>query len=152
MLDRKKHLHAIGPLWSWVGHHRSRPACYTAVSIPYFYSAHPQRALPLKGGGSYSQLCLSIPRWSFKRAHSPTEREREEEREGGETAEIEIVWVVTELDRSQFIQPIIPQPIETSCPCYMFPLSTCWQTCNSHSYTQWNANLYNCGENAFYIL
>ena len=38
------------------GHHVTRPAvcaaaaCSTAVSIPYYYSAHPQRALPLKGG------------------------------------------------------------------------------------------------------
>lgn len=39
----------------------------SAVSIPCFCSACPQRALPFKGGGSYSQLCLSIPRWSFKR-------------------------------------------------------------------------------------
>lgn len=30
-----------------------------------------------------------------------------------------------ELDRSQFIQPKIPQPIETSCPYYDFPLLVC---------------------------
>lgn len=116
----------FAPFWHWVGRRRTRPvvwppACYPAVSIPYFYSAHPQRALPLKGGGSYSQLCLSIPRWSFKRAHSPAERERERDSKKGETAEIEIVWGVMELDRSQSIQPKIPQPIETSCPCYRFP-------------------------------
>lgn len=52
-----------------------RLVCYAAVSIPYFYSAHPQRALPFKEGGSYSQLCLSIPRWPFKR--TGWEREKE---------------------------------------------------------------------------
>lgn len=37
------------------GHHGTSPALwpaagYTAVSIPYFYPARPQKALPLKGG------------------------------------------------------------------------------------------------------
>lgn len=40
-------------------------------------SAHTRGAVPLKGGGSYSQLCLSIPRWSFKRAPGPAERKRQ---------------------------------------------------------------------------
>lgn len=82
-------------------------------AFPTFAPARPQRALPLKGGSSYSQLCLSIPRWSFKRVHSPAEREGdrgrkrrgrgcqgEREREEGETAEMEIVPGLMEANRS----------------------------------------------------
>lgn len=59
----------------------------------------------------------------LKEPIAPAERERgggrEEGRESekGETAEIEIVRGVMEPDSSLSIQPKIPQPIETSCPC-----------------------------------
>lgn len=104
-----------------------RLVCYAAVSIPYFYSARAQRALPFKGGGSYSQLCLSIPRWSFKRTHSLGERERER----GDSC----IWNTMRGDGAwqESIEPLIPQPTEMSCP--LFPLSvcrgaasTCWQS------------------------
>lgn len=104
VFDEEKHLPAIGPSSNldWTPSHRT--CCPSGCAL--HCSQHSQRllsspaegALPLKGRGSYSLLCLSIPRWSFKRA--------QRERERGETAEMEIVWRLKPLGRSQSIQPI----------------------------------------------
>lgn len=47
-----------------IGHHGTRasvwPAAgYTAVSIPYFYPARPQKALPLKGELMFSAMFIN---------------------------------------------------------------------------------------------
>lgn len=51
-------------------------ACYTAVSIPYFYSARPQRALPLKGGAHILSYVYQFQGGLLKEPIAPlTERE-----------------------------------------------------------------------------